>query len=99
MGIAHMVVLVSCFFSFGEKGKPFGPAGRDARSLMHTKGPTLRAPYTCGSIPQHNTLQHQGSMEPMLGKMGLPGESCLEVRLFADGHTASNAPDLFRPPK
>ena len=66
---------------------------------MHTKGPTLRAPYTCGSIPQHNTLQHQGSMEPMLGKMGLPGWQRLECSMFADGHTASNAPDLFRPPK
>ena len=39
---------------------------------MHTKGPTARHPYTCGGIPQHSTLQHQDSAEPMLCKMGLP---------------------------
>ena len=72
-----------------------GHAGRDEPRRMHTKGPAARHPYTCGSIPQHNTLQHQGSMEPMLGKMGLPSKISLLNKMFADGHTASNAPDLF----
>ena len=35
----------------------------------------------------------------MLGKMNIPGWQPLECSVFADGHTASNAPDLFRPPK
>ena len=49
---------------------------------MHTEGVTsARHPYTCGSIPQHNTLQHRGSMEPVMrGKMGLPKQS--HVRAF-----------------
>ena len=43
---------------------------------MHTEGVTsARHPYTCGSIPQHNTLLHPGSTEPMLCKMGLPTSS------------------------
>ena len=81
------------------KGMPDRHAGRDVPSRMHTKGPTARRPYTCGSIPQHNTLQHPGSMEPMLCKMGLPSKAPSLNKVFADGHTASNAPDLFRPPK
>ena len=47
-------------------------AGRDEPRRTHTTGPTARHPHTGGSIPQHNILQHQGSTEPMLGKMGLP---------------------------
>ncbi len=39
-------------------------------------------------------------MEPeMRGKMGLPQGARWVNNMFADGHTASNAPDLFRPPK
>ena len=81
------------------KGVPDRHAGRDVPSRMHTKVPTARHPYTCGSIPQHNTLQHPGSMEPMLCKTGLPSKAPSLNKVFADGHTASNAPDLFRPPK
>ena len=47
------------------KNKPHGPAGRDEPRRVHTKGPTARHPITCGSIPQHNTLEHQDSTEPM----------------------------------
>ena len=47
-------------------------AGRDEPRTMHTTGPATRHPYSGGSIPQHNTSQHQDSTEPMLGKMGLP---------------------------
>ena len=79
---------------------PGRSTGRDEPRRMHTKGPTARHPYTCGSIPQHNTLQHRGSMEPVMrGKMGLPSRTAPANNMFADGHTASNAPDLFRPPK
>ena len=80
-----------------EKSEPRRPAGRDEPRRMRTEGVTsARHPYTCGSIPQHNTLQRQGSMEPMMhGKMGLPSELRSLSLAFADGHTASNAPDLF----
>ena len=56
------------------KCRPVRLAGRDegpGTRRMHTKGP-YAVPYTCGGIPQHSTLQHQGSREPMHGKMGLP---------------------------
>ena len=43
------------------KSKPSRHAGRNSPRRMHTKGTTARHPYTCGSIPQHNTLQHQSS--------------------------------------
>ncbi len=59
------------------KSKPSRHAGRNSPRRMHTKGTTARHPYTCGSIPQHNTLQHPCSMEPVLGKMGLPTWSFL----------------------
>ena len=44
------------------KCTPIWPAGRDegpGTRRMHTKGP-YAVPYTCGGIPQHSTLQHQG---------------------------------------
>ena len=72
-------LLVSLRTSVAPKKKSAGLAGQlGGISLgMHTEGVTsARHPYTCGSIPQHNTLQHRGSMEPVMrGKMGLPKQS------------------------
>ena len=83
-----------------ERRAAAGALGGMSLVVTDTQGPTARHPNTCGSIPQHNTLQHLGSMEPVMhGKMGLPSESARAVIMFADGHTASNTPDLFRPPK
>ncbi len=73
-----------------EKSEPRRPAGRDEPRRMRTEGVTsARHPYTCGSIPQHNTLQHRGSVEPVMhDKMGLPGtrgrarSAGLGVRVF-----------------
>ena len=58
-----------------KNSEPRRPAGRDEPGRMRTEGVTsARHPYICGSIPQHNMLQHRGSVEPVMrDKMGLPG--------------------------
>ena len=36
-------------------------------NMVRTEGVTsARHPYTCGSIPQHNTILHRGSAEPSM---------------------------------
>ena len=89
----HKSRSVNNFFLLSSKTKrrPSWSAGRDEPRRMHTKGPTARHPYTCGGIPQHSTLQHQGSTEPMLGKMGLPSavhQSAWEVSPAMSWNTA-----------
>ena len=68
---------------------------------MHTEGVTsARHPYTCGSIPQHNTLQHLGSMEPVMrGKMGLPKQSHVPSHCLQDPvawHTTTALPRTWK---
>ena len=90
----------SFLLAAGEKGKSKGgpgrPAGRDEPRRMHTKGPTARH-FHILVVAYRSTAHYsiKAQENRCLVRWASQGEGAKSGIAIADGHTASNAPDLF----
>ena len=83
-----------------SKGGPDRAAGRDEPRRMHTKGPTARH-FHILVVAYRSTAHYsiKAQENRCLVRWASQARLAIANATTADGHTASNAPDLFRPPK